>query len=282
MAYIGQEPGQGQAERYLFTATGSGTAITVDDSGISTAYTVNQVSVYLNGVKQVIGTGKDVVATDGSTITFASAYASGDVIEIIALSSFSPADTVPKSGGTFTGAVTLTTPNLGTVATGNLSNVAIVYPVGHIVQVQYVGSVVSSTGTTTIPVDDTIPQKTEGDEIFTLAITPKSATNKLMFDVRVFAANSVQYAWLNTALFQDSIANAIASGTTLMGAQTNGAGNVSLAHQQTSGTTSSITFKVRIGSNGGTTRLNGHGHSSVGRLFGGTQTSSLTIYEIQQ
>jgi len=106
MAYIGQEPGQGQAERYLFTATGSGTAITVDDSGISTAYTVNQVSVYLNGVKQVIGTGKDVVATDGSTITFASAYASGDVIEIIALSSFSPADTVPKSGGTFTGQIT--------------------------------------------------------------------------------------------------------------------------------------------------------------------------------
>ena len=109
MAYIGQEPGQGQAERYLFTATGSGTAITVDDSGISTAYTVNQVSVYLNGVKQVIGTGKDVVATDGSTITFASAYASGDVIEIIALSSFSPADTVPKSGGTFTGDVIVDT-----------------------------------------------------------------------------------------------------------------------------------------------------------------------------
>jgi len=156
----------------------------------------------------------------------------------------------------------------------------VVFPVNHIVQILYGGSVASSTGTTTFPVDDTIPQKTEGDEKFTLAITPKSATNKLMFDVRVFAANSAQYAWLTVALFQDSIANAIASGTTMVAAQANGIGQLSFVHQQTSGTTSAATFKVRIGCSGGTTTLNGHGNGS--RLHGGTLTSSLTIYEIQQ
>ena len=106
MSYIGQEPGQGQAERFLYTAPGTGTAVTADDDGVSIGYTVGQVSVYLNGVKQVIGSGKDVTATDGSTITFLAAYAADDVIEVIALSTFSPADTVAASGGTFTGNVT--------------------------------------------------------------------------------------------------------------------------------------------------------------------------------
>ena len=106
MSYIGQEPGQGQAERFLYTATGTGTAVTADDDGVSIGYTVGQVSVYLNGVKQVIGSGKDVTATDGSTITFLASYAADDVIEVIELSAFSPADTVAASGGTFTGNVT--------------------------------------------------------------------------------------------------------------------------------------------------------------------------------
>jgi hypothetical protein len=104
MSYIGQEPGQGQAERFIYTATGSGTVVSNDDDGRAVGYTLHQVSVYLNGVKQVIPT--DVAASDGSTVVFASAYASGDVIEIIALSAFSPANTVPKTGGTFSGNVT--------------------------------------------------------------------------------------------------------------------------------------------------------------------------------
>jgi hypothetical protein len=77
LSYIGQAPGQGQAERFLFTPSGTGTAVTADDSGVSIGYTVGQVSVFLNGVKQVIGSGKDVTATDGSTITFLASYASG-------------------------------------------------------------------------------------------------------------------------------------------------------------------------------------------------------------
>jgi hypothetical protein len=63
------------------------------------------VSVYLNGVKQVIGVDVGVGEMNGSTVVFASDYAIGDVVEVIALSTFSPADTVPKSGGTFTGNV---------------------------------------------------------------------------------------------------------------------------------------------------------------------------------
>jgi len=104
MAYIGQEPGLGEAERFIFTTTAVTDTVSADDNGVLINYTVGQVSVYLNGVKQVIPT--DVVASNGSTVVFVSDYAIGDVVEIIALTTFSPADTVPATGGTFTGNVT--------------------------------------------------------------------------------------------------------------------------------------------------------------------------------
>jgi len=107
MSYIGASPdGKGSAERFIFTATGSTTdTVTHDDDGLAINYEANHVSVYLNGVKQVVGT--DVTASNGSTLVFASNLAEDDVVEAIALSSFQPADTVSAStGGTFTGNVT--------------------------------------------------------------------------------------------------------------------------------------------------------------------------------
>ena len=103
MSYIGQAPGLGEAERFIFTASGSETSITADDNGVLINYVVNQLSLYLNGVKLVMGT--DFIATNGSTITGLAALAAGDVVEVIALSTFSPADTVPATGGTFSGNV---------------------------------------------------------------------------------------------------------------------------------------------------------------------------------
>ena len=107
MAYIGAEPdGKGSAERFVFTATASTTdTVTHGDDGLAINYEANHVSVYLNGVKQVVGT--DVTASNGSTLVFASNLAEDDVVEAIALSSFQPSDTVSAStGGTFAGNVT--------------------------------------------------------------------------------------------------------------------------------------------------------------------------------
>ena len=104
MSYIGNQPsGQGQAERFIFTATGTTPTITHDDDGLPISYEENHVSVYLNGIKQVIPT--DVAASNGSTLVFAANLVVGDIVECIALSSFSPANTVPATGGTFSGAV---------------------------------------------------------------------------------------------------------------------------------------------------------------------------------
>ena len=106
MSYIGNQPsGQGQAERFIFTATGTSATITHDDDGLPLAYEENHVSVFLNGIKQVIPT--DVAASNGSTLVFAANLVVGDIVECIALSSFQPSDTVSAStGGTFSEDVT--------------------------------------------------------------------------------------------------------------------------------------------------------------------------------
>jgi hypothetical protein len=90
MSYIGAEPnGMGKAERFTFTAAGGETTISVDDQSVPISYSSGQVSVFLNGVKLVVGAGKDCQATNGSTITGLSALAASDVIEVVALSIFS-------------------------------------------------------------------------------------------------------------------------------------------------------------------------------------------------
>ena len=107
MSYLGQAPGQGQAEYFLFTASGSETSVTTADDGRVVSYTPGQVSCYLNGVKLVEGSGKDFQATNGSTITGLSALTGSDVVEVVALSAFSPSDTVSAAnGGTFAGNIT--------------------------------------------------------------------------------------------------------------------------------------------------------------------------------
>ena len=134
-----------------------------------------------------------------------------------------------------------------------------------------------ATGTTAIPYDDTIPQKTEGKEYMTLAITPKSATNKLKIDVVIFFhTNTTDH--VTAALFQDSIANALAAGINERVASNVLTGGISFTHYMTAGTTSAITFKVRMGGKGSNTiTFNG---SNGARRYGGVMASSITITEI--
>lgn len=132
-----------------------------------------------------------------------------------------------------------------------------------------------TTSTTALPWDDTIPQKTEGTEITTLAITPNSATNKLKIDVVMFVSCTGQKQ-ITAALFQDDTANALAAGASL---NTTGYMEcIKFTHYMTSGTTDETTFKVRVGSDDGTsTDVNGTGGA---RKLGGVMASSITITEI--
>ena len=196
MAYIGQEPGLGEAERFIFTASGSETTVTADDDGLPLNYTVNQLSLYLNGVKLVLGT--DFTATNGSTITGLSALTAGDVVEIIALSTFSPADTVPATGGTFTGNVT----HSGDLRSGTLkaadgtASITIANSTGN---VEFAGDftvngTTSYINTTTVEVEDNILQ------LNTTQASPDTATAATS-GISVYRGNGVTQASL---IFDDA------------------------------------------------------------------------------
>ena len=135
-----------------------------------------------------------------------------------------------------------------------------------------------ATGTTLIPDDDTIPQITEGVEYMTLAITPLSASHRLIIEVVFIGAQSVGgQNNITVALFRDAVAGALAVAVDEPPAADR-TKTVSFRHIMTSPGTSAITFRVRAGTDqAGTLTFNGEGG---GRLFGGVLASSIVITEI--
>lgn len=149
---------------------------------------------------------------------------------------------------------------------------------GAVVQVVHVQDGITNTGTTQLPQDDTIPQITEGNEFMTLAITPKSTTNKLKIEVTMYASANVTDSIIGMALFQDSTADALAAIGMPRDPVANRRTQGTLVHYMTAGTISETTFKVRVGTtSAGTTRFNGGG----GQEWGGVSASTIIITEIK-
>lgn len=148
---------------------------------------------------------------------------------------------------------------------------------GTVVQTARTDTGAVATGTTIIPLDDTIPQITEGDEYMTRAITPTSAANVMAIDAQGVFANSASVHNFATALFQDAIANALrtTSFTTTAGGYRH---TDHLSHAQLANTGSSITFRIRAGASiAGTTTFNGNGGN---REYGGVANSYLSVLEL--
>lgn len=147
------------------------------------------------------------------------------------------------------------------------------------------GSVIDSTSTRTnvrsnytsvIPNDNTIPQVTEGTEVFTLTLTPKSVTNK--FRVRtnfVMASQSVPNAhtW---AFFVNGAANCSQCNVEVI-ESANYQMKISDEFEFTPGVTTPVTVSLRIGSAGGTWNFCGNGADNRG----GTMYSSMILEEIK-
>lgn len=131
--------------------------------------------------------------------------------------------------------------------------------------------------TTQIPVDDTIPQNTEGTQIITKAYAAASATNRvrLRFQGQFICDTATG---CTVAIFRSDSANAIAAQITdIVDVSTRN--TWALEVEIVPGTTSSITYTVRVGPGAAATlRLNGNGG---GRLFGGASRATLVIEEIK-
>jgi len=147
-----------------------------------------------------------------------------------------------------------------------------------VVQVVNVMSGAVATGNTTMPFDDSIPQNSEGVEWMTLAITPTSATNKLLIEVIANFSWATSVAGFSAALFQDATAGALAAVPMENIYAVDRPFQVILKHYMVTGTTSATTFKFRAGPH--TTSVITFNGVASGRLYGGVMASSITITEI--
>mgnify|MGYP001244898377 FL=1 len=107
MPYLGRSTdGFGVRDRFVYTASGSETSISgADDNSRTLKFQDGTyVDVYLNGVFLLRGT--DYTTTTANTIGSLASLAASDVVEVIVYDVFSVANTVPQTGGTYTGDVT--------------------------------------------------------------------------------------------------------------------------------------------------------------------------------
>jgi hypothetical protein len=151
-----------------------------------------------------------------------------------------------------------------------------VFP-GNVLQVVEANYSSTTSTTSQIPVDSTIPQNTEGTELLTLAITPTATSNKLLIQVNVPYIVASANTMVTLALFQDSTVNALSTVT-----QTMATGNYSyssaLTHYMSAGTTSSTTFKLRYGPGAADTAY--INRFVGGGTMGGVSFVRITIWEI--
>ena len=146
-----------------------------------------------------------------------------------------------------------------------------------IVQIQKAEYTGHASTSTTMPIDDTIPQITEGGEFMTLAITPQSLDNYLLIMVHGWFASVSASNWLSVALFNLAVhaTDAIAVTGSYIITGTTGRDHNILSHQKVTSLNSNV-LKVRAGCNFNSTGFNGSGS----RNWGLVQKSSIIAMEI--
>ena len=135
----------GTSARFTYNISGTPTSVTGSDAnGNTLAYDAGFVDVYLNGVKQVNGT--DVTVTSGDTVTFASALANGDVVDIVGFGTFN----VAAVAGSAINSGIINIDRLPTITNAKLQNSSITIN----------GSAISLGGSVTVETDFTWETKT--------------------------------------------------------------------------------------------------------------------------
>tara|TARA_A100001391_G_scaffold80545_1_gene52451 strand:+ start:2651 stop:5089 length:2439 start_codon:yes stop_codon:yes gene_type:complete len=135
----------GTSARFTYNISGTPTSVTGSDAnGNTLAYDAGFIDVYLNGVKQVNGV--DVTVTSGDTVTFASALANGDVVDIVGFGTFNVA------------AINASNINSGTLPNARLSSVPNSALANSSITIN--GSAISLGGSVTVETDFTWETKT--------------------------------------------------------------------------------------------------------------------------
>lgn len=148
---------------------------------------------------------------------------------------------------------------------------------GQIVQRAYAETVAEFVVSATIPVDNSIPQITEGTEILTASITPRKTTNRVRVRFIGDGYTNIASGTPGIALFRDAVADALAARSV---AVVNGGGSalddreigwpLALEFEHSPGTVSVVTYRIRVG-----------GPFVINKpLYGGVSRTTLVLEEI--
>lgn len=141
-------------------------------------------------------------------------------------------------------------------------------PLGRVLQI-LTGNIAQTTGTTTLPFDNTLPTSTEGFQIWSQTITPFYTNSNIAVIYSIYVSH-------NTLLTTRNIATVLYNDTTAISVNVGSGGqnipvSLSITDSFTSNTISPITISARVGSNGGTISVNST------QTMGGITTSYLII-----
>lgn len=146
-----------------------------------------------------------------------------------------------------------------------------------VVQVQEYSTGEEAHGSGTIANDDTIPQKTEGNQVLTLSFQPAYADSKIHVEVLVHGASQVDGSFVVAALFFDTESDARAVGYQYQTYGTNPATRqIYIPYWLSLSAASVIAMAVRAGGTSGTFTLNGQ---SSARKYGGKLISNIRVTE---
>jgi hypothetical protein len=133
----------------------------------------------------------------------------------------------------------------------------------------------SSSNAAAISFDGTVPQITEGTEILTLSITPKSASSKLYVEAVTHLGNNGGNNKTLAALFRDATTDAISASV----CNVDGSGSVETLVVKTvenANSTSATTFRLRVGADSGTVYWN----RSSSQTLGTSMKTTIWITEV--
>jgi len=159
---------------------------------------------------------------------------------------------------------------VGAIGTWNTGNSIFAFG-GKIAQIVTDSYTTVATKSTGFPNDDTKPQRSEGDEILSCAITPKSASSTILImftaNLRSTTAFSIACLFINSA--NDALLTVYGAGT--IGAVLKG------QYSESSGSVSARTYSVRVGDSTGN---NCHTNDQPTAKFGDSFGCHLTVMEV--
>lgn len=135
------------------------------------------------------------------------------------------------------------------------------------------------TCSTVMPIDDSIPQNSEGTEVVTVSITPDHDDSEIEITVNACGSTSGSM-FVGAAVFQDTVPDAISGSPAVE--QTTGANQkwqLSWSFKVAAASTVARTYKLRVGpSSAGSVYVNGANGGT--RILGGAMKTTITAREV--